>query len=158
MRTNRKTDNYLEWFIQTQRYFISLTLLFATTLAFAESGDKRVLTPDEARKAEILQLERTMTRISQESQATYQEFLMTQEMRRNELAQPVNPNPYSSTSKSVPIPSYDDMIQRRKDKDDRLAKYTEDLDRLYSRYQSLETEREEIFQRIRALEQRKGEE
>lgn len=143
---------------KTGYYLFSLIFWLTTTLTLAEPSDNRILTSDEARKVEILQLEKTMTRISQESQATYQEFLMTQEMRRNEMLQPVNPVPFNPTGESVPVPDYDDMIQHRKDKDERLAKYTEDLDRLYSRYQSLESEREEIFQKIRTLEQRKTEE
>ncbi|MCC8996256.1 MAG: hypothetical protein LM517_04205 [Nitrosomonas sp.] len=118
---------------------------------------KKIPTPDEVKNAEILRLEGNMARLSQESQAAYQQFLMTQEMRRNELAMPVDPMPFNPTGKSIPVPNYDDMIQRRKDKDERLQKYNQDLDQLYSRYQSLEAEREEIFQKIKLLEQKRAE-
>ncbi len=139
-------------------YLFFLIFWLTATLTLAEPSDNRVLTPDEARNIEILQLEKTMARLSQESQAAYQQFLMTQEMRRNEMAQPIDPVPFNPTGKSIPVPNYEDMIQRRKEKDERLTKYAEDLDQLYSRYQSLEMEREGIFQRIRSLEQKKAEE
>jgi len=144
-------------FVRTMHnsFFILLSLM--SSLALAEIDVKRIPAPDSGKNAEILELERTMTRLSQESQAAYQQFLMTQEMRRNELATPVDPMPFNPTSKSVPIPNHEDMIQRRQDKDERLKKYNQDLDQLYSRYQSLEAEREEIFQKIKLLEQRKTE-
>lgn len=139
---------------KTMRYLFFLIFGLTAMLTLAEPSDNRALTPNEAKNVEILQLEKTMARLSQESQAAYQQFLMTQEMRRNEMAQPADPVPFNPTGQSIPVPSYEDMIQRRKEKDDRLAKYTEDLDRLYSRYQSLEMEKEGIFQRIRSLEQK----
>ena len=131
--------------------------IFVASLAFAEMDIKKIPTPDEVKSAEILRLEGTMARLSQESQAAYQQFLMTQELRRNELATPVDPMPFNSTAKSVPVPNYEDMIQRRKDKDERLNKYNQDLDQLYLRYKSLEMERDEILQKIKALEQKNTE-
>mgnify|MGYP003420991060 FL=1 len=65
---------------KTMRYLFFLIFWLTTTLTLAEPSDNRVLTPDEARNVEILQLEKTMARLSQESQAAYQQFLMTQEM------------------------------------------------------------------------------
>lgn len=131
--------------------------IFVASLAFAEMDIKKVPTPNEIKSAEILRLEGNMARLSQESQAAYQQFLMTQELRRNELATPVDPMPFNPTGKSVPVPNYEDMIQRRKDKDERLNKYNQDLDQLYSRYKSLEMERDEILQKIKALEQKNTE-
>lgn len=147
--------DYFTKLILNMRNLFLILLWFVVSQALAQGDSKRIATPNDAMNTKILQLERAMTRLSQESQAAYQQFLMAQEMRRNELATPVDPMPFNPTSKSVPIPNYDDMIQRRKDKDERLQKYNQDLDQFYSRYQSLEMEREEIFQKIKSLEQKK---
>ncbi|MCC7091429.1 MAG: hypothetical protein IT524_05640, partial [Nitrosomonas sp.] len=64
------------------------------------------------------------------------------------------PTPLNFTGKSVPIPNYDDYIQRRVDKDERVQKYTADLDRLYARYKELESEKEALFEKIRNLERK----
>ena len=144
-------------FTQNMHNLFLIFLSFISFLALAEIDVKRIPMPDSDKDTEILQLERTMTRLSQESQAAYQQFLMTQEMRRNELAMPADPMPFNPTGKSIPVPNYNDMIQRRKDKDERLQKYNQDLDQLYSRYKSLEMERDEILQKIKLLEQNRTE-
>jgi hypothetical protein len=116
----------------------------------AQSESEPAVTKD----AEIRQLEITMTRVSQESQATYQQFLMIQELRRNEMLQSPDNIPLNLTGKSIPIPNYEDLLRRRQEKNDRMEKYTTDLDRLYTRYKELENEREAIFEKIRRLEQK----
>ncbi len=107
---------------------------------------------DDSTLSEISRLEKEMMRVSQESQSTYQQFLMTQELRRNEMMESPDPTPPNFTGKSVPIPNYDDYVQRRIDKDERIQKYTADLDRLYARYKELEGEKEALFEKIRSLE------
>ena len=103
--------------------------------------------------AEISQLEKTLTRIQQESQSTYQQFLMIQELRRNEVDAPLPITiPPSPASKSIPIPGYEELIQEKQEKADRIKKYTDDLDRLKARYTELENEKKEIFDQINSLE------
>jgi len=130
------------------RYLILLLLLIGSMTVLAQSESV------ETKNAEIRQLEKTMARVSQESQATYQQFLMTQELRRNEMLESPDTIPLNLTGKSVPIPNYEDLMRRRQEKNDRMEKYTADLDRLYTRYKELESEREAIFERIKSLEQR----
>jgi hypothetical protein len=132
-------------------HYLILSLLFiVSATAVAQSESEPAVTKD----AEIRQLEITMTRVSQESQATYQQFLMIQELRRNEMLQSPDNIPLNLTGKSIPIPSYEDLLRRRQEKNDRMEKYTADLDRLYTRYKELENEREAIFEKIRRLEQK----
>lgn len=103
--------------------------------------------------AQIRQLEKTLARIQQESQSTYQQFLMIQELRRNEIDAPLPITiPPSPASKSIPIPKYEELIQEKQEKADRIKKYTDDLDRLKARYTELESERKEIFDQINSLE------
>jgi hypothetical protein len=102
--------------------------------------------------AEISQLEKTLTRIQQESQSTYQQFLMIQELRRNEIDAPLPITiPPSPASKSIPIPKYEELIQEKQEKADRIKKYTDDLDRLKARYTELEDERQAISEQINSL-------
>jgi hypothetical protein len=136
----------------TMRYFLLLLLFLVPMIGLSENDSS------ETKGAEILQLEKTMARISQESQATYQQFLMTQELRRNEMMESPDTIPLNLTGKSIPIPSYEDLQRRRQEKKDRMDKYNEDLDRLYTRYRELENERETIFEKIRRLEQKSTEE
>ncbi len=106
----------------------------------------------EAKNPEIIQLEQTMARVAQESQATYQQFLMTQELRKNEMQESPESIPIDLTGKSIPIPNYEDLQRRRQEKKERMENYTADLDRLYTRYRELESEREAIFEKIKSLE------
>lgn len=128
------------------RYLISLLLLALAMTVSAETD------------TEIRQLEKTMARVLQESQLTYQQFLMTQELRRNEMLEAPVLIPPSLSGKSVPIPNYEDMNRLRQEKDERIEKYTADLDRLYTRYKALENERETLFEQIKRLEQKPAKE
>lgn len=128
------------------RYLISLLLLALAMTVLAETD------------TEIRQLEKTMARVLQESQLTYQQFLMTQELRRNEMLEAPVLIPPSLSGKSVPIPNYEDMNRLRQEKDERIEKYTADLDRLYTRYKALENERETLFEQIKHLEQKPAKE
>lgn len=100
-------------------------------------------------------LEKDLNRIQQESQSTYQQFLMLQELRRNEIsdvpminAQPISPE------KSIPIPKYEELMQQRQEKQARIKQYTTELDQLYQRYKELENEKNLILDQINALGQK----
>lgn len=107
---------------------------------------------------EIRQLEKTMARVLQESQFTYQQFLMIQELRRIEMLDTPVLTPPNPPGKSIPIPNHEDANRFRQEKNERIEKYTTDLNRLYTRYKALETEREEILEQIKRLEQKTPEE
>lgn len=137
-------------FTNAMRYLILLLSFIVSMTVWAEST--------ETREVEIRQLEKTMARVSQESQATYQQFLVIQELRRNEMQESPDVIPQNLSGKSIPIPSYDDLLRRRQEKNERMEKYAADLDRLYTRYRELEREREAIFEKIKSLEQKSAEE
>ena len=128
------------------RYLILLLSCIASLAVWAESA--------ETRDAEIRHLEKLMARVAQESQSTYQEFLMTQELRKHEIIQVPENIPFNLTGKSIPVPNYEDLLRRRKEKEERMEKYTADLDRLYTRYKELESERQALFEKIKSLEQK----
>lgn len=133
-------------------HYLTLLLLLCVSIAYAEPE-----TADTDKAAMIQQLEKTLSRVTQESQSTYQQFLMIQELRRNEMMESPENIPLDYTGKSIPIPNYQDLMRRRLEKKERIDQYTADLDRLYARYKSLESEKETLFEKIRALEQKKSE-
>ena len=136
--------------MKIMRYLILILSIIISITAWAELA--------ETKDAQISHLERLMARISQESQSTYQQFLMTQELRREEMLRSPDNISLNLTGKSIPIPSYDDLIERRKERDERMEKYATDLDRLYRRYRELEAERQAIFEKIKFLEKKPMEE
>ncbi|UJP04672.1 MAG: hypothetical protein LZF61_07325 [Nitrosomonas sp.] len=102
---------------------------------------------------EMLRLEKNLALVQQESQSTYQQFLMIQELRRNEVSEaPTITAPNVSPEKSIPIPKYEDFVQRRQEKEERIKQYTADLDTLYARYKELEAEKQAIVEQMNALE------
>ncbi len=103
-------------------------------------------------EAQINQLEKALFRIQQETQFTYQQFVMTQEMRRNETQKPLVPVLPGATG-SVPVPKYEDMEHLKQEQHERIQQYTVDLDRLYARYKELENEKLLILEEINQLEQ-----
>ena len=108
--------------------------------------------------AQIRQLEKALLRVQQETQFTYQQFIMTQEMRRNEIQGTSLPVLPSTPGASVPIPLYEDFVQQNQEKQARIQQYTEDLDRLYLRYKELENEKILLVEKINELEQNQEEE
>ncbi|MBS0423292.1 MAG: hypothetical protein JSR71_02435 [Proteobacteria bacterium] len=101
------------------------------------------------------QLEKALARLQQESQSVQQQFMMIQELRRNEMSEPsmVVPQP-STPGQSIPIPNYNDLMQLKQEKERRIEKYTADLNRLYARYTELENEKQTILEQINSLEQK----
>ena len=133
-------------------HYLTLLLLLCVSSAYAEPE-----TAETDKAAMIQQLEKTLSLVTQESQSTYQLFLMIQELRRNEMMESPENIPLDYTGKSIPIPNYQDLMRRRLEKKERIDQYTADLDRLYARYKSLESEKETLFEKIRTLEQKKSE-
>ncbi|PTR10541.1 uncharacterized protein YutE (UPF0331/DUF86 family) [Nitrosospira sp. Nsp5] len=94
----------------------------------------------------VAQLEMALNHVQQEQQAVYQQFQMTQELRRNEIQQnyPQGIQPADSMAayamgglKDNPPQSYDDNVRMQRERQERIEQYTRDLNRLYSRYAEL---------------------
>jgi septal ring factor EnvC (AmiA/AmiB activator) len=150
MRENAYASIHLEihgiilsqYILNTMRTIILFLLLALSTPVWADT------------ETQIRQLEKTLARVQQESQSTYQQFQMIQELLRNEKEAmlPIT-KPPSSPSKSIPIPEYDEFLREKQGKEDRIKKYTNDLDRLKARYTELESEKQEILEQINLLQQ-----
>lgn len=104
---------------------------------------------------QVRQLEKALARLQQESQSIQQQFMMIQELRRNEMSQPSMTVPLPSTpGQSIPIPNYDNLMQSKQEREQRIEKYTADLNRLYARYTELENEKQTILEQINSMEQK----
>ena len=99
----------------------------------------------------ITQHESELVRIQQEAQTVHQQFQMIQELRRyemNETSVSIQP---SETVESIPVPNYDDILKRKKEKQARIQQYGIDLDTLYLRHKELNERRDALFNEIEHL-------
>lgn len=105
-------------------------------------------TPSPMPNPRIAQLETALNHVQQEQQAVYQQFQMTQELRRNEIQENYPQSiqtphsmmqaPYAMGGlKDNPPQSYDDNVRMQRERQERIEQYTHDLNRLYSRYAEL---------------------
>lgn len=102
---------------------------------------------------QILQLEKALMRVQQEAQAIHQQFLMIQELRRNEILGSSAADLPNAATQTTPIPKYEEMMRRQQERKDRVEMYTTELDRLYARFSVLNAERQALMEQISALEQ-----
>lgn len=113
---------------------------------------------DPATDAEFKRLESQLLRVQQEQQSVYQQFQMTQELRRTEL-QIQNPavvqNSPDYNMNNPPPPNYDDVARDKADRDYRIKMYTDDLNRLYARYRDLDAQKKMLQDLIDGLAQSK---
>ena len=130
----------------------TILFLLALTFSFAIWADENKGTDTEK---QMRQLEKALARVQQESQSTQQQFMMIQELRRNDMAEPPMNVPLPSTpGQSIPVPNYNNLMQQKQERDQRIEKYTADLNRLYTRFTELENEKQVILEQIRSLEQK----
>ena len=131
------------------------TILFLLALTFslmvwADEDKGATDTENQSR-----QLEKALARIQQESKSIQQQFMMIQELRRNDIAEPSMNIPLPSTpGQSIPVPNYNNLMQQKQERDQRIEKYTADLNRLYARFTELENEKQDILEQIKSLEQK----
>lgn len=107
--------------------------------------------PEDDRR--IMQLEKALMRVQQEAQAVHQQFLMIQELRRNEIIGPDTADLPGTAAQTTPVPKYEEMMQRQERKKERIEKYTAELDRLYTTFSGLNEERQALMEQIKLLEQ-----
>ena len=130
----------------------TILFLLALIFSFAIWADENKGT-DTVKQ--MRQLEKALARVQQESQSTQQQFMMIQELRRNDMAEPPMNIPLPSTpGQSIPVPNYNNLMQQKQERDQRIEKYTADLNRLYARFTELENEKQVILEQIRSLEQK----
>lgn len=131
-----------EWGQAMKPIFLFVFLMHAIA-AFADPNQQRE------------QLESTLARIQQEQQSLYQQFQMSQELRRIELQDT------SAITQSYPATgmagagmlNFDENQRIQRKKNDRLRAYERQLAVSYSRFIELESKKQELLQQIVELEQ-----
>ncbi|KIO48464.1 hypothetical protein [Nitrosospira sp. NpAV] len=110
----------------------------------------------------VAELELALNQVQQEQQAVYQQFQMTQELRRNEIQENYpqaiqTPNsmmqaPYAMGGlKDNPPQSYDDNVRMQRERQERIEQYARDLNRLYSRYAELGEQKKVLLDQLMEL-------
>lgn len=112
---------------------------------------------DPATDAEIGRLETQLNLLQQEQGSVYQQFQMIQELRRTEIdaqfPQVIQNSP--DYAMGNPPPNYDDVVRQKAERDYRIKRYTDDLNRLYARYREIEGQRKALLERLNQLVQQR---
>jgi hypothetical protein len=112
---------------------------------------------DPATDAEIRSLQAQLDRLQQEQQSVYQQFQMTQELRRTELQaqypQVIQNSPEYGMGNGPP--NYDDVVREKSQREYRIKQYTDDLNRMYARYLELEDQKKLLLDRLNELAQQR---
>jgi hypothetical protein len=110
----------------------------------------------------IAQQEMALNQVQQEQQAVYQQFQMTQELRRNDIQENF-PQAIQTPSSTVQYPyamgglkdnapvSYDDTVRLQRERQERIEQYSRDLNRLYSRYAELAEQKKVLLNQLMEL-------
>ncbi len=101
---------------------------------------------------QISELEVAIMQQQQEQQILFQRFQMLQELRRHEITQIEQALP---TGSDVIIngeaPKYEDTARQRRERTERVHRYTDELNELYVRYQETENERQALIEQLSGL-------
>jgi hypothetical protein len=112
---------------------------------------------DAATEAEIGRLQMQLDQLQHLQQSVYQQFQMIQELRRTEIdaqyPQVIQNSPDYAIGNSPP--NYDDVVRQRAERDNRIKRYTDDLNRLYAQYQDLEGQKRSLVDRLNLLVQQR---
>lgn len=103
----------------------------------------------------IAQLEAAYNRIHQEQMAVFQQFQMTQEMRRNELEKSA-PTTITRNYPAIGMDSsrsldYDENIRLQQAQQERLQRYNREISQTYARYLELGERKKALLEQIMAL-------
>jgi len=101
---------------------------------------------------QISGLEAAILQQQQEQQILFQQFQMLQELRRHEITQ-INQVLPSGSDIAIngEAPKYEDLAKQRKEQADRIQRYTNELNELYTRYQEAENERRALIEQLNGL-------
>ncbi|MXS79346.1 hypothetical protein ABF86_00850 [Nitrosomonas sp. GH22] len=120
--------------------FLGLLLISMSVFAAADN------------EKQILEMEAAVAQQQQEQQILFQQFQMLQELRRHEIAQD---DQVAQTGSDMIIsgeaPKYEDSAIQRKKRTERIRRYTDELNELYTRYQETENERRALIEQLNGL-------
>lgn len=126
------------------RLVLLTLLLLASTSLLAETDPR------------LSQLETAFNRVQQEQQSMYQQFLMAQELRRNELQEQSTTalRGYSVMGADNTRPlDYDENVRLQRERQERLQRYERDISQSYARYLELGYQKKVLLDQIIELSQ-----
>jgi hypothetical protein len=115
---------------------LACVLCVATPIAAAAEPDAAKRIRDE------------LALMQQEQQAVFQQFQMVRELRNELLAPPPVQPPLSGYASGQAMPNYDDQVAAQRHRDERLADYGQEMERLYARYQELDARRKALVEEL----------
>ena len=121
-------------------------LLLALFLILVNLSSRWVYADPDTR---LLQLEAAVSQLHQEQQSLYQQFLMTQELRRNAF-QDIAPTLGLDGTRSL---SYDENVRLQRERVELLERYDHDLSQAYSRFLELGEQKKALLDQIMELSQ-----
>lgn len=104
----------------------------------------------------LIALEAALNRVQLEQQSVYQQFLMAQELRRNELQEqsmPVVTQSYPIGRDNLRPIDYDENVRLQKERAERLQRYDRDIAKAYARHQELGQQKKALLDQIMELSQ-----
>jgi hypothetical protein len=143
-----------------RRVILSLFLLISNLSGSALAQTAPGADPKATHAApdpQVARLEAILNQVNLEQQAVYQQFQMTQELRRNEIQMMQIPStmaqaPYAMGGlKDNPPPSYDDNVRLLRERQERIQQYTQDLNRLYAHYAELGEQKKLVLDQLLEL-------
>ena len=109
----------------------------------------------------VAQLETALNQVRQELQVLYQQFLVMQALRQNEIQESfplatyvpsIEKSPYATSGLiDNPPQSYDEKIRSQKEHQERIQQYTLDINSLHSRYNELGEQKKVLMDQLMEL-------
>lgn len=110
----------------------------------------------ETEDARLEQLEAAYSRVQQEQQSVFQQFQMSQELRRNELepsAAPAGVRRYSAMGEDSKAVDYDENVRQQQARQERLQRYDREISRAYTRYLELASQKKALLDQMQAVQE-----
>lgn len=101
----------------------------------------------------VTRAEAAYNRLQQEQQSVYQQFQMAQEQLRNERSETL-PGPGPTQNNAVvgigtgQIVDYDENRRLQREHEQRMERYSRDIDRAYARYQELGFQKKQLLDQM----------
>jgi hypothetical protein len=105
----------------------------------------------ETEESRLERLEAAYNRVQQEQQAVFQQFQMSQELRRNELEPPPSSpgiRRYSAMGEDSRALDYDENVRQQQARQERLLRYDREISRAYTRYLELASQKKALLDQM----------
>ena len=127
------------------RYPLALLWAMFSTVAIAQNQ------PDDPAMERV---ERDLEAVLQEQHAVFQQFQMIQALQQSEIQSVVSGQPPLYVPEGQ-FPSYEDQRRAKDEQQQRLSKYSSQLEELYARYRDLGEQSSQLVRQMQELAQQR---